>query len=49
MGRAPRRIEERPGGHAQGTSQAHTKSRQPVTLLHSEHGERIDEAVTAER
>ncbi len=49
VGITRRTIEERLSEHAQGTSQGHTKSRRPVTLLHSERDERVDEAVAAER
>ncbi len=49
VGITRRTIEERLSEHAQGISKGYTTSRRPVTLLHSEHYERVDEAVAAER
>ena len=49
VGITRRTIEERLSEHAQGISKGYTQSRRPVELLHSEHYERADEAVAAER
>ena len=49
VGITRRTIEERISEHAQGIAKGYTSSRLPVTLLHSEHDERVDEAVAAER
>ncbi len=45
-----RSVEERVSGHAQGLiPECYTFTRRPVKLMFSEHYERIDEAVAAER
>jgi putative endonuclease len=44
-----RSVEERVGEHAQGLIAGYTLTRRPVALAFSEHYERIDEAVAAER
>jgi putative endonuclease len=44
-----RSVEERVSEHAQGLIAGYTCTRRPVKLVFSEHYERIDEAVAAER
>jgi putative endonuclease len=44
-----RSVEERVSEHAQGLIAGYTFTRRPVKLVFSEHYERIDEAVAAER
>jgi len=44
-----RPIEERVGEHALGLHEGYTFTRRPVTLVHAESYERIDEAIAAER
>ena len=45
-----RTVDERVSEHAQGLIEGcYTKSRRPVTLVFSEHYERVDEAIAAER
>lgn len=44
-----RSVEERVSEHAQGLITGYTSTRRPVALAFSEHYERIDEAVAAER
>jgi putative endonuclease len=42
-------VDERVSEHAQGLIKAYTEGRLPVELAFSEHYERFDEAVAAER
>lgn len=49
VGITRREVEERVGEHQSGLKIGYTQTRRPVVLLHSEHYERIDEAVAAER
>ena len=42
-------VEERVSEHAQGLVDSYTARRLPVELVFSEHYERIDEAIAAER
>ena len=44
-----RSVEERVGEHALGLRDGYPFTRLPVTLMHAESYERIDEAITAER
>jgi putative endonuclease len=44
-----RSVEERVSEHAQGLHEGYTFTRRPVTLVHAESYERIDEAIAAER
>jgi putative endonuclease len=44
-----RSVDERVSEHAQGLIDGYTFTRRPVKLVFSEHYERIDEAVAAER
>ncbi len=44
-----RSVEERVSEHAQGLVDSYTARRLPVELVFSEHYERIDEAIAAER
>jgi putative endonuclease len=44
-----RPVEERVGEHALGLREGYTFARRPVTLVHAETHERIDEAIAAER
>jgi putative endonuclease len=44
-----RPVEERVSEHAMGLCDGYTFTRRPVTLIHAESYERIDEAVAAER
>ncbi len=44
-----RPVEERVSEHAEGLHQGYTFTRRPVTLVHAEAYERIDEAIAAER
>ena len=44
-----RSVEERVTEHALGLHESYTFSRRPVTLVHAESCERIDEAIAAER
>jgi putative endonuclease len=44
-----RPVEERVSGHALGLREGYTFTRRPVTLVHAESYERIDEAIAAER
>ena len=44
-----RSVEERVSEHAQGLQESYTFTRRPVTLVHAESYERIDEAIAAER
>jgi putative endonuclease len=44
-----RPVEERVSGHALGLHDGYTFTRRPVTLVHAESYERIDEAIAAER
>ena len=46
---APRPVEERVSEHALGLHEGYTFTRRPVTLVHAESYERIDEAIAAER
>ena len=42
-------IEERVSEHALGLHEGYTSTRRPLTLVHAESYERIDEAIAAER
>jgi putative endonuclease len=44
-----RSVEERVSEHALGLHESYTLNRRPVTLVHAESYERIDEAIAAER
>ncbi len=44
-----RSVEERLSEHALGLHEGYTFTRRPVTLVHAERYERIDEAIAAER
>lgn len=44
-----RNVDERVSEHAQGLVDSYTARRLPVELIFSEHYERVDEAVAAER
>jgi putative endonuclease len=44
-----RSVEERLSEHAMGLRDGYTFTRRPVTLVHAESYERIDEAIAAER
>ena len=44
-----RPVEERVSVHAQGLHEGYTFTRRPVTLVHAESYERVDEAIAAER
>jgi putative endonuclease len=44
-----RSVEERLSEHAMGLHDGYTFTRRPVTLVHAESYERIDEAIAAER
>ena len=49
VGVTRRSVDERVSEHEAGLTIGYTTSRRPVELLYSEHHERIDEAVAAER
>ncbi|WP_237480683.1 GIY-YIG nuclease family protein [Lichenibacterium dinghuense] len=49
VGITRRSVEERVGEHQDGLTIGYTQARRPVVLLHSEHYERVDDAVAAER
>ncbi len=44
-----RSVEERVSEHALGLQEGYTFTRRPVTLVHAQSYERIDEAIAAER
>ena len=49
VGITRRSVEERVSEHNIGLTIGYTQRRRPVVLLHSDHHERVDEAVAAER
>ena len=44
-----RSVDERVSEHSRGLQESYTFTRRPVTLVHAESYERIDEAIAAER